>query len=233
MDLQLELDSRIRDWVLFPILITMFLFGVIRNYLTNIFGNSNKKKNIEKFRQGQTLKKSNDLKIHGKFIPKDSFKIRRNFFFNDEKTIIPSTVEGEEPEERKGGLLNEKIPAQTLSAMTDPSAMGDLMKNNMAMIVPNMVIFGWLSYFYSSFVLAKFPFQLTQKFKGMVQRGLNLNSLDVSYVTSSSIFFLFLFGSNGVFSLIFGNETVDDAKLMQNQMTGGLQQQQQQMKLKI
>jgi ER membrane protein complex subunit 3 len=77
--------------------------------------------------------------------------------------------------------------------------------------------------------MAKFPFSLTQKFKGMVQRGLTLNSLDVSYVTSSSIFFLFLFGSNGVFSLIFGSDTVDDAKLMQNQMTGGIQQQQQQM----
>jgi hypothetical protein len=57
----------------------------------------------------------------------------------------------------------------------------------------------------------------------MVQRGIMLNSLDVSYVTSASIFFLFLFGSQGVFSLIFGDENlVDDAKLMQQQMTGGL-----------
>ena len=141
VELQLELDSKIRDWVLFPILITMFLFGVIRNYLQNIFtpNSSNKKKNIDKFRQSQTLKKSNDLKIHGKFIPKESFKMRRHFYFNDEKTIIPSTVEGEEPEVLKGGLLNEKIPAQTLSSMTDPSNMGDMMKNNLAMILPNMV----------------------------------------------------------------------------------------------
>ena len=79
------------------------------------------KKNLDKFRRGQTLKKSNDLKIHGKFIPKESFKMRRHFFFNDEKIKIEPTVEGQPVEERKGGLLNEVIPAQTLSNMTDPS----------------------------------------------------------------------------------------------------------------
>jgi ER membrane protein complex subunit 3 len=148
LNLQLELDSRIRDWVLFPILITMFLFGVIRNYVTIIFSPSSnsKVKNVDKFRHGQTLKRSNDLKLNHRFIPKESFKRRRHFFFNEEKI---EEEEGKEP--RKGtGLLNEVIPSQTLSSMTDPSQVGDLMKNNMAMILPNMIIFGWLSYFYSS-----------------------------------------------------------------------------------
>lgn len=69
----------------------------------------------------------------------------------------------------------------------------------------------------------------------MVQRGIFLNSLDVSYVTSASIFFLFLFGSQGLFSLIFGDEgsmMEDPTRMMTQQMTGGLmgggQQQQQQ-----
>jgi ER membrane protein complex subunit 3 len=145
LNLQLELDSRIRDWVLFPILITMFLFGVIRNYVTIIFSPTSNgvKKNVDKFRHSQTLKRCNDLKLNHRFIPKDSFKMRRHFFFNEEKVKLEN--------ERKGtGLLNEVIPSQTLSSMTDPSQVGDLMKNNMAMILPNMIIFGWLSYFYSS-----------------------------------------------------------------------------------
>lgn len=198
---QLLLDSRIRDWVLFPILLTMFLFGIIRFYVSVIL-KSEPKRDITKIRQSQTLQRGLNFKENSKYISKEGFKMRKKFFKD---------------------LYDEPIKQQTLQMMTDPNNAVELLKGNFAMIIPNILIFGWLSYFYSGFVLAKFPFSLTERFKGMVQRGLNLNSLDVSYVTSSSIFFLFLFGSNGVFSLIFGEENlIDDTKLMQQQMTGGI-----------
>jgi hypothetical protein len=39
----------------------------------------------------------------------------------------------------------------------------------------------------------------------MTQQGIYLsNSLDVTYVTSSSLYILFLFGSQGLFSLFLG-----------------------------
>lgn len=195
------LDSRIRDWVFFPILLMMFLFGVIRYYVS-ILLKSDKKPDLVKMRQGQTLTRAIQFRENYSHITKDGAKSRKAHF---------ST------------LLSEEIKPQTLTALSDPSTMVDMMKGNMAMMIPNFAVFGWLSYFYSGFVLAKFPFPLTQRFKAMVQRGIILNSLDVSYVTSASIFFLFLFGSQGVFALLFGDENlVDDAKLMQQQMTGGL-----------
>lgn len=40
----------------------------------------------------------------------------------------------------------------------------------------------------------------------MVQRGIELSSLDVSYVTSASIYFLFLFGLRGLFALTLGED---------------------------
>lgn len=62
----------------------------------------------------------------------------------------------------------------------------------------------------------------------MLQRGIFLNSLDVSYVSSLSWFFINLFGLRGVFSLVLGSENtaVDNPDaMMQAQMqmgTGGM-----------
>ena len=83
------------------------------------------------------------------------------------------------------------------------------------------------SYFFSGFVLVKLPFPLTDRFKSMLQRGIFLNSLNVSYVSSLSWFFINLFGLRGVFSLVLGSENtaVDNPDaMMQAQMqmgTGG------------
>lgn len=68
----------------------------------------------------------------------------------------------------------------------DPTKMMGGMKQNLAMIIPNMLQMGWVSYFFAGFVLVKLPFPLTERFKTMLQRGIMLKSLDVSYVSSLS-----------------------------------------------
>ena len=106
--------------------------------------------------------------------------------------------------------------------MTDPNMMTDMMKKNMVMFVPNVVMLPWLSYFFSGFVIAKFPFPLTSRFRTMLQRGIELSTLDVTYVTSLSMYFLFLFGLRGLFALLLGEDNeADDAQIMQQQMGGG------------
>lgn len=92
-------------------------------------------------------------------------------------------------------------------------------------MIPNMVMMGWISYFFSGFVLVKVPFTLTAGFREMLQRGVNLSSLDVSYVSSLSWYFLVMFGARGLFSLILGQKNVfDDTEILQQQMGKGNKQ---------
>jgi len=131
-------------------------------------------------------------------------------------------------EKSKEEKKDEPPPA---SPMQDPSMMVGMLKQNVAMIVPNMLMMGWVSYFFSGFVLVKLPFPLTDSFRSMLQRGINLRSLDVSYVSSLSWYFINLFGLRGLFTLILGagsdGGVSDQAKMMQMQMSPMGQQPQQ------
>ena len=58
--------------------------------------------------------------------------------------------------------------------MSDPTMMIDMLKKNVHMIVPQMLTGAWVNFFFSGFVIAKIPFPLTQRFRTMLQRGIDL-----------------------------------------------------------
>ena len=102
--------------------------------------------------------------------------------------------------------------------LADPSAMSNMMKGNLVQMVPQMLTMAWVNFFFSGFIVARVPFPLTQRFRGMLQRGVDLPSLDVTYVSSLSWYFLIVFGLSGVLQLLLGEATVNDTALMQQQM---------------
>ncbi|CAI7837325.1 unnamed protein product, partial [Closterium sp. NIES-53] len=53
-------------------------------------------------------------------------------------------------------------------------------------LTPQSLTFAWVNFFFSGFVAAKVPFPLTQKFRGMLQNGIDLSTVDVSFVSSRS-----------------------------------------------
>ena len=106
--------------------------------------------------------------------------------------------------------------------MSDPSMMTDMLKKNLNMIVPQMMTAAWVNFFFTGFVVGKVPFPLTQRFRGMLQRGIELQSLDVTYISSLSWYFLNFFGLTGVFRLCLGENSLDDAQAMQQQMAMGM-----------
>lgn len=121
-----------------------------------------------------------------------SFKTRKAFYCRRETGLL---VE----------LANKNAQqANPMGAMMNPGMMTDMLKNNLSMVVSTMGQFAWASYFFSGFVLAKVPFPLTQKFRGMLQRGVEISKLDVRYISSISLYFMILFGLSGLQNLLVG-----------------------------
>lgn len=157
----------------------------------------------------QLLKRSQRLRANGHFLPPAAVRMRKQHLLQKAFAVEKAPEDPDKPPE---------MPAQ------DPMAMMGMMKQNIAMLVPNMVMMGWVSYFFSGFVLVKLPFPLTDRFKIMLQRGISLTSLNVSYVSSLSWYFTLMFGLRGLYGLILGGgagaASVTEAEIMQRQMQG-------------
>merc|ERR1711934_320268 len=186
--------------------------GVLRDKVTRLLRSPTPSK-LENIREQQILRRSNMLRMHYKYIPSSSFYARRSMMINNYLT-----------------QAKKKNPMDAMAQMQDPNRMQNMMKQNMVMIIPQTAMMGWVSYFFAGFIVGKIPFPLTERFKLMLQRGIELSSLDVEYVSSLSLYFLIMFGLRGVYTLVLGqNDDTDDAKVMQQQMQGGGMQQGQDM----
>lgn len=200
---ELLLDSNIRGWVFLPIVVITFLVGIVRHYIS-ILLTSQKKIEIAQIKDSQVIIRARILRENAKYIPKNSFLMRRQHF-NSEET----------------GYLTEKRPPVSQNIMTDPTMMTDMLKGNVANVLPMIVIGGWINWMFSGFLTTKVPFPLTLRFKPMLQRGIELNHLDASWVSSASWYFLNVFGLRSIYALVLGeNNAADQARHMQEQMSG-------------
>jgi len=209
---ELSLDPAIRTWVFLPIFLINFLIGILRHYV-HVLLSSQKKVDLEQIKDSQALIRARALRENGKYLSKQSFFMRKKYF-NDEETGV-----------LKVGSQKQTAPP---NPMTDPSMMTEMMKGNMTSMVPMMVVGGWINWHFSGFVTTKVPFPLTLRFKPMLQRGIELQSLDASWVSSVSWYFLNVFGLRSIYSLVLGeNNAADQSRVMQEQMTmqaGGMPQ---------
>ncbi|GAA6086369.1 ER membrane protein complex subunit 3-like [Tachysurus ichikawai] len=201
---ELLLDSSIRVWVVLPIVFITFLVGVLRHYVTKLI-QSDKKVELEQVSDSQVLMRSRILRENGKYLPKQSFAMRKHYFNNPETGFFKK-------------VKRKVVPK---NPMTDTSMMTDMMKGNLTNVLPMILIGGWINWAFSGFVTTKVPFPLTLRFKPMLQRGIELVSLDASWVSSASWYFLNVFGLRSMYSLILGQDNAaDQSRIMQEQMTG-------------
>jgi len=201
---ELQLDPAIRTWVFLPIFLINFLIGVLRHYVSVLLS-SQKKVDLEQVKDSQALIRARVLRENGKYLPKQSFLMRKHYFNDEESGIL------------KVGTRKNTAPPNPIS---DPTMMTEMVKGNMTSMVPMMVVGGWINWHFSGFVTTKVPFPLTLRFKPMLQRGIELQSLDASWVSSVSWYFLNVFGLRSIYSLVLGeNNAADQSRVMQEQMS--------------
>jgi len=176
----LVLDPAIRDWVVIPMVVILIIVGMGRHYVQQLISSDQPIK-LDDMRRQQTAIRSQRLRNNGSYICEDAFNMRKLYFIR-----------------KKVGILREKVPGPP-NPMTNPMGMVDMMKGNMTFMIPNVVLMGFVSYFFSGFVLVKMPFPMpSNRFKVMMQRGVDLSTLDLSYVSSLSWYKIsYLFYSSG------------------------------------
>ena len=195
------LDSSIFLWVLLPLVLITLCLGAIRQFVGAAL------------RTSTTIKKLTAKQVHAQTI---SFA---NLLQANGNVLSPETHH--KAFEKVKMDLSAKVDGMQMDQLLEGGAMNDMMKNNMLHMVPNLGMMTLVSYFFSGFVIAKFPFAVSSRFKPMVQRGVDIDSLDGNYVTSLSLYFLIMFGAQGVQRMIFGSEGAEEQNRQNSMMMGG------------
>eukprot|EP01134_Creolimax_fragrantissima_P001347 CFRG1347T1 len=197
----LFLDPNIRDWVFIPLVVVMLAVGILRANIAKLMASDKVPKKQDIIDNGN-LQRARFLKGNGHLISKASFQMRKNYF-NDES---------------KGFFRQEREQANPAQ---DPNMMADMMKGNMSMVLPQILLMTWVNQFFYGFLTTKVPFPLTLKFKEMTQRGVELPALDATWISSLSWYFLIVYGIQGLQILLTGSAGPSDEKRMAEQMSGG------------
>lgn len=201
---ELLLDSSIRLWVVLPIVFITFLTGLLRHHLSSLL-HRDPKASLQALADSQVLLRSRVLRENGKYLPRQSFLMRKHYFNNNETGFFKKTK-------------RKVVPKNPL---TDSGMVLDMTKGNLTNVLPMILIGGWINWAFSGFLTTKVPFPLTLRFKPMLQRGVDLVSLDASWVSSASWYFLNVFGLRRMFGLVLGHDNIlDQAQILQDQMTG-------------
>lgn len=138
-------DPQLLYWILCPITVVMILTGVLRHYATVLMATAPKKQELPAIKEQRSLLRGVNLRANGNAISAPAFQARKDYLVSSYET---------------GAFLKEpdKKGQAAPNPMTDPAAMEGMMgmmKGNMAMIVPQTLIMGWINAFFSGFVISE------------------------------------------------------------------------------
>jgi hypothetical protein len=137
MDDLLLLDSQIRDWVLIPIVVVMMITSVLRHHMTEYL-KSTPNTDLAAAQDGALLTYTASLRLNGHILPPASFAARSQAMTAADGVLA-----------RKAAVKVDPMKNPAL----DPSNMMQMMKGNMAMMVPQIALMSWISFFFAGFIL--------------------------------------------------------------------------------
>ncbi|EPZ31301.1 DUF850-domain-containing protein [Rozella allomycis CSF55] len=177
----MKLDDDLRNWVLIPITIFVFLIEIITFYVQDLLKTeaTNTKESII---QLNALQRCKNLRMNGVILPPDSLLKIADKMIKDIK-------------DGKYGTLEQQAP--NLGDPDQMQNMTEMMQKNMLTMIPQTLIMGAIHMLFSGFVTGntvKLPFSLPLQFKSMLQRGIETREMDVKWVSSLSWYFLNIFG---------------------------------------
>jgi hypothetical protein len=220
----LRLDSSIRNWVFIPITIITVAVNLIMKYVNFLLHSggvkptpsrtSNSHNNFDYTKE--VSERDNEIKIKSAITR--STKLRNNFMyisvrgFNNRKAFFCN----------EGGFFTQKFESRA-AEMMNPNMMFDMLKKNVVNALYYILIFGGVGYMFSGFILLKMPFGLTQKFRSMLQQGLNLPDVDISYVSAISWCFILVFGLNSILQHFDGGDNFSMLREQEQMMKAPMQ----------
>lgn len=187
-----------------PLTVFIVLMKLLMQYVHNMTTASTPAtKEMPEIKEQQAVQRSQRIRAAANFLPESALRLRKEYFT-----------------EKTSGVFNQasKTRAMHETMATDPTFMVDMMKKNLTGLLPQIIMGTAVSFFFSGFVMGKIPFSLSPRFRPMLQRGVDLSTLDVSYFTSLSYYFALLFACRGPFSLVFREQTLDETEMMRRQM---------------
>ncbi len=122
---------------------------------------------------------------------------------------------------QESGILRKEDLPGVENPLSDPTKALDPLKSQMGsqigFVATNALMMGFSGHFFGGFILVHLPFPLTNRFKVMLQSGIELTTLDPSYVSSVSWYFLVMFGLRSFLNLIFasGLAAEEEDRMMQ------------------
>eukprot|EP00890_Picochlorum_soloecismus_P005975 jgi/Picsp_1/6379/NSC_03727-R1_protein len=202
----LVIDRDVRNWVLIPLTVSVLLLLLLRQYASVLLtgqSGGGEAQDENDVRQKAVLDRCKVMKASSGLLTPSGFHQRIRYFTDQETGVLKQDI-------------GKKDMAEMM--MKNPDMMTGMMKQQLGGLGPQLLLGAFVNYFFRGFILGKLPFSLSPKFRGMLQSGIDLPSLDVSYLSSLSYYMLLLFGSRGILTLFFRDVVNDAAMAAQMQM---------------
>ncbi|GAA5849103.1 hypothetical protein JCM9279_005792 [Rhodotorula babjevae] len=212
----LTLSPDVRAHVLVPLCAVVLFSGLIRHYLARYLTKPPKEQPLLVVREQRALTRAQVLRANSSHLAPAAFNSLRSHLqtaLEDGSYLKkPAPPEGSSP---ANPLDNPQDMEQMMEGMTD------MMKKQAVGFVPQMATMYLVNKFFAGTLLARIPFPLPLRFKELLQRGIWLPevTLDASWCSATSWYFLCMFGLGPVYQLLVGDSSATQMVAM-NPMMG-------------